>query len=431
MDIRLDNKPLRWLYLDLNSYFASVEQQLQPRLRGRPVVVAPVMTDSTCAIAASYEAKAFGVRTGTPIHEAKRLCPGLVIVPARHDEYVRHHHAVIAAVNRCLPVTKICSIDEVACQLMDNENAPERAMAIARIIKQAISEDVGPWLKSSIGIAPNRYLAKVASNMHKPDGLTVIDARELPDRLRPLPLRALPGIGAKMEARLRAAGLTSVSSLVDLAPNEMLRLWGGAPGARLWWRLHGMDFEDRERTGRSIGHSHVLPPELRRQPAARIACRRLVLKVGSRLRQKDMRTAMLVLGARFVDRSRWAMTEKLAPTQDSAQLIAVFERLWHRLENETGGMPILKTGVTLLNLSPAEATQPDLFDERRPEERSPSAPARTGERNLKLWGAIDQLNQKHGKDAVRYGFSRELKQDRFSGTKIAFTRIPEMSEFHQ
>lgn len=423
---RLSAKPLRWLYLDLNSYFASVEQQLRPALRGRPVAVAPVMTDSTCAIAASYEAKAFGIRTGTPIHEAKRLCPDLVVVPARHDEYVRFHHAVIDAINHRLPVTKVCSIDEVACLLLDNENAPERAREIAQTLKQGIAEDVGPWLRSSIGIAPNRYLAKVASNFQKPDGLTVITAAELPDRLRPLPLRALPGIGARMEARLKAAGLASVSDLVDLTPNAMLRLWGGAPGARLWWRLHGMDFEDREQTGRSIGHSHVLPPALRQQDAARLACRRLVLKVGSRLRDKQMRAGMLVLGARFIDRRRWSAAEKFAPTEDSRPLLAAFERLWAQMARDTNGMPILKTGVTLLNLSAAQAEQPDLFDTPANSDK----PLKQ-ERNLKLWAALDAINAHYGKDAVRYGFSREMADDRFTGTKIAFTRIPEISEFHR
>src|SRR5476649_2295506 len=126
---------LRWLYIDFNSYFASVEQQLEPRLRGKPVAVIPVETDSTCAIAASYKAKAFGVKTGTPIYEAKKMCPGLICVLAQHERYVEYHHRILEEVDKYIPVTAVCSIDEVACRLMDNETSVERATEIAHSIK--------------------------------------------------------------------------------------------------------------------------------------------------------------------------------------------------------------------------------------------------------------------------------------------------------
>ena len=126
-----ESPPLRWLYLDLNSYFASVEQQLDPALRGRPVVVAPVNTDATSAIAASYEAKAYGIKTGTKIYEARALCRDLIVVPGRHEDYVRYHHMIIAEVGRHVPVTAVCSIDEVACRLMDNENGVAEVTALA------------------------------------------------------------------------------------------------------------------------------------------------------------------------------------------------------------------------------------------------------------------------------------------------------------
>src|ERR1700744_4204923 len=105
---------LRWLFLDLNSYFASVEQELRPELRGRPMAVVPLVADTTCCIAASYEAKAYGVRTGTQVGEAKRLCPGIVLVEARHEVYVEYHNRIVEAVQRCVPVAAGCLIAEVA-----------------------------------------------------------------------------------------------------------------------------------------------------------------------------------------------------------------------------------------------------------------------------------------------------------------------------
>src|ERR1700693_1845085 len=109
---------LHWLFVDLNSYFASVEQQDRPELRGRPVGVVPMLADTTVLIAASYEAKAFGVRTGTNVGDAKRMCPGIELVEARHELYVEYHHKVVEAVESCLPVPAVCSIDEMACRLM-------------------------------------------------------------------------------------------------------------------------------------------------------------------------------------------------------------------------------------------------------------------------------------------------------------------------
>ena len=122
---------LRWLYVDFNSYFASVEQQMNPALRGKPVAVVPVETDSTCAIAASYEAKAYGVKTGTPIYEARKMCPGLICVLGRHQHYVAYHDRLVKEVDRHIQVTAVCSIDEMACRLMKNEYAPVRAIEIA------------------------------------------------------------------------------------------------------------------------------------------------------------------------------------------------------------------------------------------------------------------------------------------------------------
>src|SRR6202453_1230189 len=126
---------LNWLFVDLNSYFASVEQEVRPDLRGRPVGVVPMMADTTVCIAASYEAKAFGVKTGTMVGDAKRMCPEIVLVEARHELYVDYHHRVVEAVESCLPVTAVLSIDEMACRLMGRERPLLAAMELGRKVK--------------------------------------------------------------------------------------------------------------------------------------------------------------------------------------------------------------------------------------------------------------------------------------------------------
>ena len=207
---------VNWLFVDLNSYFASVEQEVRPELRGRPVGVVPMMADTTCCIAASYEAKAFGVRTGTLVADAKRMCPELVLVEARHELYIEYHHRIVEAVESCLPVTAVLSIDEMACRLMGRERPLLAAMELGRKVKARILEQVGPMLRSSVGLATNRYLAKVASDMEKPDGLVALPLDILPEALRQLTLRDLPGIGAKTEKRLNEKGIHTMDELLAL-----------------------------------------------------------------------------------------------------------------------------------------------------------------------------------------------------------------------
>src|SRR6476469_1466037 len=171
---------VNWLFVDLNSYFASCEQQDRHDLRGQPVGVVPMLADTTCCIAASYEAKAYGVRTGTIVADARRLCPEILLVEGRHELYVEYHRRIVEAVESCLPVTAVCSIDEMACRLMGRERPLLPAMELARKVKARIRERAGECLHSSVGLATNRYLAKVASDMEKPDGMVALTLDILP-----------------------------------------------------------------------------------------------------------------------------------------------------------------------------------------------------------------------------------------------------------
>src|ERR1043166_4547716 len=168
---------LRWLFVDLNSYFASVEQELRPELRKKPVAVIPMKADTTCCISASYEAKKFGVKTGTMGGEAKKLCPGIKLVEARHEEYVKYHEKIVEAVESILPVTSVMSIDEMACRLTGRDLKLENAIALGKEVKKKILK-VGSQLFSSVGLGPNRLISKLASDMQKPDGLTVVDEKD-------------------------------------------------------------------------------------------------------------------------------------------------------------------------------------------------------------------------------------------------------------
>jgi DNA polymerase-4 len=429
-ELTLPPRPLRWLFLDLNSYFASVEQQLDPTLRGKPVIVAPVGSDTTVAIAASVEAKRYGITTGTPVWEAKRLCKELLIAPARHDKYVEFHDAVIAEIWKHIPVTHVCSIDEVACRLLDNENSPDQAMALARRIKGGIRANVGECLTSSVGIAPNRLLAKLASDMQKPDGLIVLTAEQLPHRLFGLALRDISGIGANMERRLARDGVNDIRQYCERRPRDAGTAWGGTNGDRLWYLLHGVDLPDKATRTRSIGHSHVLSPGKRGLEPVRLTARRLALKAASRLRRKGYAARLLVLHVRFEqDKIVWQTSRRLAPTQDSFQVLAALDALFPQLAEEGrqrhGSLRVRMIGVTLNEIVPVAGEQGSLFEHLDPDD-----PLARETRGLALSRAMDRLNEKFGRHAVSLGPFYGGRIDRV-GTKIAFGRIPDMDEFHE
>lgn len=423
-------RPLRWLFLDLNSYFASVEQQLQPQLRGRPVIVAPLHSDTTVAIAASYEAKAYGIGTGTPVWEAKQKCRDLVVTPARHEKYVEFHHAILAEIWRHVPVTHVCSIDEVACRLLDNENGVEAASALAGRIKTGIRANVGECLTSSVGIAPNRLLAKLASDMQKPDGLVVLNAETLPGRLYDLPLRAICGIGEKMERRLAGEGILDIRTYCARKPRGAGTAWGSIDGDRLWYLLHGFDLPERPSQRRSIGHSHVLSPSARGAEPARLTARRLTLKAASRLRRQGYATQCLVLHGRMEGtKARWRRAIRIPRTQDSFAMLSALDILWSRLsadaQREPGGFALRMVGVALEEIDSEDGEQASLFAHLADDD-----PLARETRSLSLSRVMDTINERFGRGAVMLGPVTGGRIDRF-GTSIAFGRIPDTAEFHE
>lgn len=410
-----------YLIIDFNSYFASVEQQENPRLRGKPVAVVPADTDTTCAIAASYEAKAFGVKTGTRIYEAKRMCPGLILVPARHDLYVEYHARWLEEVNNHLPVLREMSIDEACFKMIGNECEEKNAVAIAQRMKDGIRKNVGDCLRTSIGIAPTLLLAKIASNLQKPDGLTVLRMEDLPGPLLGLKLIDLTGIGRNMEAHLINAGITSVADLWALNPQQARGIWGSVSGERFWYELHGIEMPLLDHQRRSIGHSRVLDPEMRVPKKSRLVARALTLKAATRLRRYGLAAGTFGISLRPINEPRFSAEVRLPPTQDSFALLTELDRMWRDFAaTYPPHTRLLKTSVFLSRLYPVESRMEDLFIERK----------NGKSRGESLWDAVDRLGKRYGKDAVSLGSQRDLSLQ-YLGAKIAFTRVPDREEFKE
>ena len=397
---------LGWLFLDMNSFFASVEQQEHPSLRGKPVAVVPLLSDATCCIAASYEAKAFGIKTGTNVAEAKRLCPNLRIIEAKHGPYREYSRRIRRVVEDCLPVTEIWSVDEMVCRLWDNERHLWDAMRLAEQIKTRLKAEVGECLHCSVGLGPNPFLAKVAAGLQKPNGLGVIAEDDLPHKLFRLGLTEFPGISRGMEARFHAAGVFDTEQMYRLTPDQMRRVWGGVLGERWWHQIRGHEVAPAPALRRSVGHSHVLAPELRTPAGAAAVGRRLLEKAAERMRHLGYHARGLSVHVRAEDGRCWAAKRRLTTCADTWTLFAALTAVW-----EHPFLSVKQVGVVLYDLLPdAQVTLP-LFGE----DRGRLAAAR----------AVDTINRRFGRGTVCMASVVPVKHT--AEDKIAFGKIEELS----
>ena len=401
---------IRYLFVDMNAFFASVEQQLRPELRGKPVAVVPVLAETTCCIAASYEAKRYGIKTGTLVQDARLLCPRLEVVEARPRVYIGIHRQILQAVDTVLPIEAVLSIDEMVCKLMGREKEPQNALKLGKQVKEAIYRHVGEELRCSVGLGPNRFLAKVAAEMHKPDGLTLLPLSDLPRRLYSLPLRDLPGIGPGMEQRLFRHGVTTVEELYQLSALQLAQVWGSRVHGFSWWhRLRGADLPEAPIRRRSLGHSHVLPPVFRSEAGARAVLTRLVHRAAARLRHEGYWAGSLALFVRFLSEGkqlRWDARVRLQPCQDTLTLLRVALGLW---QQKPEGAPF-KVGIVLGGLiSELELSWP-LFESEQ--------------KLVRLAQAMDQANSKYGPQALYFAGMHRTEQS--AVTRIAFNRIPDL-----
>lgn len=405
----------RYLYLDMNSYFASVEQQEDAALRGRPVGIVTVDRPGAACIAASHEAKTFGIGVGTRTGEARAICPGIVFRPARHDLYVDYHHRIREAVERVHPVTGTHSVDEFSCRLGGRDRPLPAAMALAEAVREGVTRDVGVAMRCSIGLGPSLLLAKAAGEMHKPAGLDWLSPEVMPGKLAGFALRDLPGIGRNMERRLIAAGIRDVAGLWGMAPKHARRVWNGVGGERFLRALHGEDIPDPATGTRSLGHSQILSGPNRTPDGARLVARRLLIKAATRVRRGGHFTTGLSISVRLRDGARAARAARFAATQDSFFLLESFARLW-------GTLPVrapVHVGIMLDGLTGRAEHTADLFEERA----SGDVSAREA-----LCARIDALNQRYGQDTIVFG-ERPAEIAPYTGAKIAFGRIPTEEEF--
>lgn len=413
---------IEWLYLDFDGFFASVEQQARPGLRGKPIGIVPFDgTVHTVVIACSKEAKARGVKNVMKLADARKICPELVLVPQTPDLYRRAHNALLAEINSVIPIAAIKSIDELCCKLDKKDIADP--LELAKKIKLAIAEGVGPHITCSIGFAANRHLAKIACKMDKPNGVTIWWPEIMPVPLNGLPFDDIPGIGSRMQKRLMAAGIHNMKALLETAPKQMRKLWGNVTGERLWYALQGYDIKAGKSERGMFGHGRVLPPELRSFEGAYDCSRILLVKAARRMRRESFHASSLYLWLhlRLPNKKErgWGTKHKLHAANDDQACLKALEALWKEARASIPEyVKLVRVQVTLGDLTQSNTRQLDMLINDDPERRKWES----------ITGAVDTLNSRYGKTLVTLGKWKVPAGGNLGG-KISFTRIPRAEDF--
>jgi len=412
---------IEYLYLDFDGFFASVEQQARPHLRGKPVGIVPFdNTQYTCVIACSKEAKAKGCKNVMNLADAKAKCPELILQPQTPDLYRRAHNTLIAEIGAVIPIEAVKSIDELTCRLDNNQRYhPEK---LAQRIKERIAQYVGPYITCSIGFGPNRHISKIAGKQNKPDGVTIWHPHDLPEVLYDIPFDDIPGIGSRLERRLYGFQIYNMQQLLSCPPKHMRKIWRNVTGERLWYALQGYAIHANKTDRGHFGHGRVISPEDRLRDKVKPIARILVIKAARRMRKAGYYASSLHMWVNYrvnyEDRSFGGRTT-LPVVQDDKACLDGLNALWERLCSFLSpSTKIVRIGFTLGDISIAGQRQLDmLLDddiERRKWER--------------INRSVDHLNRKYSKSLVTLG-EWVMPAGGNLGGKISYTRIPRAEDF--
>ncbi len=349
------------LLADMNSFFASVHQALDPAMRNRPVIVGGSREKRHgIVLAASYEAKARGVRTGMIVSEARRACPEGIFVLPQHHLYVHFSTRILKIMNEFTPLVEPFSIDEAFLDITGCRRLFGDPAAAARLLKDRIRREVG--VLCSVGIGPNKLLAKMAAEMQKPDGLTVLRPEDVPARIWPLPVRDLFGIGPRYEHHLRYFNIHTIGDLAGF-PVEILKRRFGVMGEVMWWSANGVDHSPVDprspETSKSVGHQITLPRDFYRREEIAVVILELSDLVARRARRGGYmgRVASLVLkdcNFNWLGRSRTLREYTDLPEDLYEAGILLLDRHWT-------GYPVRMVGLSLAGLVSNATPQGDIF----------------------------------------------------------------------
>ena len=359
----------RRLFIDFDSFYASIEQQDNLEYRGKPIIVVPVVSDYTCAIAASYQAKRLGIKTGTRVKTAKEKIPGLFVCGARPKRYVEVHNQIVEILSQHFKKIQVLSIDEMACEIDEDDDFD--CEMISALLKLDFQEILGEHITCSIGVAKNVFLSKVAADMDKPNGFTAL-GQKAQEQLETLGLTDLPGIAEKMEARLNKSRIKTVEDLFNTEELKLKKAWGSVIGGRWYHMIRGSlqcDYGlSNNEIPKSFGHTHVLPPSKRDDAGSFEVFEALLFKGLERLNKHRIgaKRVAIYLSWRNTKTKRRGTYKKVSPiaiaSMDYTYWSMIANELWKQLPTlDLEAIPLL-VGIRFTRTMKQEDINLQLFD---------------------------------------------------------------------
>ncbi len=376
------------MHIDLNSCFAIIEQQANPLIRNKPVAVAAYDTPNGMVLASSYEAKVLGIKLGVNVREARLLAPGVIVLVPDPEKYFDAHKRFKKVLLNYTDEVTPKSIDEFIVDFRGSR-AVQKGLSLTDIgqqIKQDIKESLGEYVTVNIGIAPNRFLAKLAAGLNKPDGLNVLTAENLREIYSTLQLVDLPGINTRYEARLNYGGIYTPLQFLD-APVVMLKkqIFKSIAGYYWYLRLRGHEIDSVDFGRKSFGHQYALPDKTTDKEKLSRLLMKLCEKTGRRLRAQNYTAGGIRLWFNYENRSYWAQNRisksAIYSTQD------IYLHAQKLLNQVLITSRVTNMGVTVFKLRPASPMQLGLFDDTRLDTRA-------------LARAADIVNDKYGEFTI-------------------------------
>ncbi|MDQ7832431.1 MAG: DNA polymerase IV [Desulfovibrionaceae bacterium] len=393
------------VHVDMDAYFASVEQLDDPSLKGRPVIVG--VGDRGVVSAASYEARAFGVRSAMPVVQARRLCPQGVFLPGRHARYAEISRSIMACLGRFSPLVEPASIDEAYVDMTGSATLFGGPQDFGMAMKREVFSATG--LACSVGVAPVKFLAKIASDFHKPDGLTVIGEGDVQGFLAVLPVEKIPGVGRRTREALALLGVKTAGDMLA-HPREFWERRLGRHGPELYDRARGIDPSPvrLSREVKSVSAENTFDADVSSRETLAVWLLHQAERVGRQLRKKGLAGRTVTLKLKYSDFKQITRSKTLAASTDCDETIFAMAR--ELLDAVPLSRPVRLVGLGVSGFGEVQI-RPDLWHD-------PQAPGRE-DRPRRLDGAIDAIRDRFGRDAIRrgrlFGFARGWKQDTGQG----------------
>ena len=386
MDLQINTAPPTVMHVDLNSCFATVEQQAHPHLRGKPVVVAAYVTDKGCILSPSIEAKKLGIKTGMRVYEAKQIYPNVIVCDTDPD-MVRDVNSKLMKIFRDYSPNVIPkSIDEAIIDFAPVFSNTIDLMKIGREIKDRVKKEIGEWILCNVGISTNRFLAKLASSLHKPDGLDLIDHKNLRQIYSSIKLTDLHGINIRFEYRLNSNGIKNPIDFLQAGEKFLKKnVFKSISGYYWYLRLRGWEIDDYRSERKSFGQEYSLKEKTGDPEKLKRIIMKLCEKMGRRLRQSGQLASGVHLVILYLNHDLWNKGKKLRRLISSTKNL--FEEIIKLFYLQPQAQIVSKISVSCFSLNQNDNQQLELID-------------MGGEKVNKISHALDKINNRFGEFTV-------------------------------